>query len=284
MQKKIVILLVTLVVAFVFCGAASATSVKTNQINTAKISNLGAVIHKPDLTPTSIKVSIVKGHYYVTLGVKNKGTKASHSFISTLYMDGKLLGSVKYAAASIGKTVTGTKELPQTTKPGNHQFKTSVDPKNQIAESNEKNNIKQEEFKLAPLNPTILEIMSLKVEPNSGKAERIKEPSSTTYWLEMPVKVVVAVKNISKYPIVKLAGYTGIANPDDSAGCDLCTIDKSYAKNPIKQGQIVLITINSTMRSIKLGYTPGKVFLTAWTEGGGQWDMDKIFKNVFQTV
>ena len=271
-------------VAFVFCGAASAASVKTNQINTAKISNVGAVIHKPDLIPTSIKVSVVKGHYYVTLGVKNQGTKASPSFISNLYMDGKLLGSMKYAAASIGKTVTATKELPQTTKPGNHQFKTSVDPKNQIAESNEKNNIKQEEFKLAPLNPIIFEIMSLKVEPNTGKAERIKEPSSTLYWLEMPVKVVVAVKNISKYPIVKLAGYTGIANSDGSAGCDLCTINKSYA-NPIEQGQIVLITIDSTMRSIKLGYTPGKVFLSAWTEGGGQWDMDGvIFKNVFQTV
>jgi len=260
--------------------------VKTNQISTAKINNVGVTL-LPDLKPTSIKPYNSNGgrNFIVSLGVKNQGTKASSSFISNLYMDGKLLGSMKYAAASIGKTVTATKELPQTTKPGNHQFKTSVDPKNQIAESNEKNNIKQEEFKLAPLNPTILEIMSLKVEPNSGKAERIKEPSSTTYWLEMPVKVVVAVKNISKYPIVKLAGYVAIANPDGSAGCDKCTIAKSYAKDPIKQGQIVLITINSTMRSIKLGYTPGKVFLTAWTEEGGQWDMDGvIFKNVFQTV
>ena len=37
MQKKILILLSALVVAFVFCGAASAATVKTNHVNTVKI-------------------------------------------------------------------------------------------------------------------------------------------------------------------------------------------------------------------------------------------------------
>jgi hypothetical protein len=41
MQKKIILLLFTLVVAFMFCGASSAATVKTNNINTVKISNVG---------------------------------------------------------------------------------------------------------------------------------------------------------------------------------------------------------------------------------------------------
>jgi len=40
MQKKIIILLAALVVAFVFCGAASAAAVKTNHVNTVKISKV----------------------------------------------------------------------------------------------------------------------------------------------------------------------------------------------------------------------------------------------------
>jgi hypothetical protein len=39
-QRKILILLITLVVAFVFCGAASAATVKTNHVNAVKISKV----------------------------------------------------------------------------------------------------------------------------------------------------------------------------------------------------------------------------------------------------
>ena len=42
MQKKIIIFLATLVVAFIVCGALSAATVKSNDINTAKISTVGA--------------------------------------------------------------------------------------------------------------------------------------------------------------------------------------------------------------------------------------------------
>ena len=41
-QNKSIILFSALIITFIFCGAASATTLKTDHINTATISNMGA--------------------------------------------------------------------------------------------------------------------------------------------------------------------------------------------------------------------------------------------------
>ena len=54
MQKKIILLLATLVVAFVFCGAASAATVDNNHINSSKITNVGTATVDQPLKPPRV--------------------------------------------------------------------------------------------------------------------------------------------------------------------------------------------------------------------------------------
>ena len=291
MQKKILILLFTLVVAFVFCGVASATStVNKDHINTQEISKVGTVVKKPDLKPTSIKVS-TSGQYIIKLSVRNQGTKTSPSFISNLYIDGKLMGQVNYSSATVGKTVQGIIKLNNGLKSGNHQFKNVVDPKNKILESNEKNNIELETEHLAPLIP-YLKIVEFVVKPKTAIAERITNSGPPYYFIyKKPVEVSIVIQNISSHNIKKLfikfigikQGFNAFLRPSE--------LSKDYIVNTIKPGEKEVMTLDSSayLMDFKLGSLDGEA-LAIGTDSDGTMGMSiggaagTIFKNVFTFV
>jgi hypothetical protein len=90
MQKKIIILLASLVVAFVFCGAASAASVQTNHVTTAK-STVGATLTDQTNPAISGKTIVwqqkdIGGNYriyYKTIGVT--GVKQVQTSVNNQY-------------------------------------------------------------------------------------------------------------------------------------------------------------------------------------------------------
>lgn len=248
MKKELVILLSLIIFAFIFCGAASAATVKTNQISNAKINNVGTVL-KPDLTPTIIEENNggnSSGSYYILLGVKNVGKKSSPKFTSNLYMDGKFVGSINYAALAPGKSVYINEKLKKGTKAGKHLFKNVVDPGNKISEMSEKNNIQTEDVILYPL-VIYLNVLKCKVTPDTETAVREHYADLLVYKLKnVPVTINFTIKNISKVSIKELIDDVAIGAEDINTGTNLpINFMQSYANKPIKPGQTVQFSIKT---------------------------------------
>ena len=115
MQKKILILLFTLVVAFVFCGAASAAPVKTNQISTAKINNVGIIDTHYQKSPSidGNKIVWVQDNGYVANNIYLKDLKTGkNSKISSYGIDPDISGNkIVYVIPSPKGSYINVKDL-----------------------------------------------------------------------------------------------------------------------------------------------------------------------------
>ncbi len=210
---KIVLFLgIFLLGSIILSGAVSAATVHPTQISTNKTNKVGATA-KPDLKPTSITNYDYYGTFYVKLGVKNYGNKASKSFTSNIYINGKLLGSVSYGAVNIGKSVYASKKLPTGIKAGRYTFKNVVDPQNKILESNEKNN---DIVELEPLR-VLKASISLTAAPTMIRCDEDADLGGTIgkYANEI-VTFKIRITNTGTAPIDGVNIFATIKNPGSS--------------------------------------------------------------------
>lgn len=294
-MRRSIIFLSVLIVSFLLCGAASAATVKTGQINVFDHKNVG-IISKPDLKPSTIKVTS-QGSYIIKLGVKNQGKSTSHSFTSNVYIDGKLLGSVYYPMAPVGSTVYG-KMIVSPSKvymlhiaSGNHRIKNVVDPKNTISESNEYNNIETELVPLAPLVP-YLAITEFVVTPKSAKAVRVKDYSGKIRYdlINKKVTVTMILKNVSTQPLKKINFVIGSAYNKMNGMFWSSLVTKNFDV-PIKPGEKEYFQVSATitMVSYNLGSIPARVEASAWDKNNVMGTLKEgvlghIFQNVFSVT
>ena len=308
-------MLIALVVAFIFCGVASAATVKTNQISTVKNTNVGVTL-LPDLKPTSMKF-IDKGFILVNLGVKNQGKKVSPSFTSNFYINGKFMGSAKYSSVKPGKTVIGCINIPYGKIPGtnykvgNSKYANSknivgtvfrfdaenaVDSKNKVEESNEKNNKLEELVPLVDLKPPscILDIVFCVLDPNKVKVLSYQSNGKIVHFAYKPVHVILTLRNLSKYPIKSASFWVYETDKTKDMGRLLILPYHINLKNPIIYGETRNITLYGTaymndlpQKNYNLGFVEATVVATgldiynnpmeqAAREGG------QLFEKVFE--
>lgn len=241
MSKKFVHLLILLFFVLIFCGVSSAATLPTmHNTNFKKVSS-GYV----DLQPTSISVA-TSGSYIVKLGVKNKGSRTSNNFVSSLYINNKYITQVKFTAVKPGKTVYSTVVLDNfilyrnKIGTGTNTFKNVVDPKNTIKESNDKNNLLSEKIYLHAPYPFV-QVVECVLNPKSAVTKRKVTDGVVFYYLAIPVDIKVILKNISGYPLKKISVSVG-AYPN-VVGSIVGNNTTDFSANPVKPGEMELFNI-----------------------------------------